>query len=508
MPWIKHSVLTVVSVILTASLLVSIFLFSGLLTTIYLLAFGFAVILVCAIFILIRFVKKKNQQKWVFRLVYLAVTSVLLLLIGTINFILTNERGDISASEKLYILSYKQGLDLRALNEVTADFLTLHYEQIIFKFTPDAKDEVEEIIRSMDELLVIEQEVFGQQLKKTATLEVIVFANATEYRQMLPLAASNEAGSYFSSSKKALLYYDPDAHDRQNYLKTIFSHEYGHYVYDVFANEWEVDQTETPIWYQEGLCEYMSSQFTGVSRRTSAPHMSDPIFTLDELTTPSQWRNASKRMDPYFVAAQVMEYIAVRSDSSQVFSAILLEQQKKRSFQSAFEELSGMTTANVYSASNLLDERVDEAWHLWNSGEYVQAEFLYKELTSQHPRHAMTWHQYAMMLEQQKRWDEAVEARRKTIQIEPKNAVNFLNLSYVLTVIDSKEAVVSAKTALALETEDYSQAFVQKWLDEIMYYDELLRNKQYRAAYESIARSEQLEVSPTIVEGVKERLFN
>ncbi|AXH99253.1 hypothetical protein DV702_05560 [Sporosarcina sp. PTS2304] len=503
---IKYSVFTLLSVLVIASIFIVIFLYSGKLVSVFWLLTGILIAIVLFIRTIIQFFSGRNRLKTAFICVNVLLAVMLLLLISGMNFIIINEIGDYSAKEKFTLVTMRGGFNVKDVETLTNGYPVIEHGHIIFKYTPKAKDEVENIIASMDELHLLEQQIFGESLPKAEKLEVIVLPSIAEYRKLLTLAGPNEYGSYLNSKKTAVLYQErADGNGQEYFMKNVFSHEYGHYLFDLFAMERTLERQETPIWYQEGLSEYISSEITGYSRAAASP---DAKLTLHDLSTTWQWNHTSPGIDPYALAAYAMEFIAATSESDQIFSAILTEQQAGGSFDTAFYKITGIAVEELLSYSEEIEKEIDDIWRRWYSEkEYGAAGQAYEKLIQQLPRHRMLLHQYALMLEEESRFDEAVEVRRKLVKVERKNPVNFISLSYLLTVIDSEEAVKQANTALQLAGRD-ELAFYTQWLDEVTAYDLLLRQGKLVEAYEVLANSEQLELYPTIIKNVKEKYTN
>lgn len=75
-------------------------------------------------------------------------------------------------------------------------------------------------------------------------------------------------------------------------------------------------------------------------------------------------------------------------------------------------------------------------------------------------------------------------------------------LSYLLTFIDSQEAINTAEKALEIVKKDNIEdwGFHQKWLDEVSHYHELKNEMKYAEAFQFISQSEQLATFPELIE--------
>lgn len=512
MQLIRYIFITLVSIVFTAILFAGIYLFLGKLSGNIVLCLGLFGLFIIFIFALIglitgqtTFFKWKGRLKLYFTLSYIVVTGILLIVIWMFNFVINDELGELTAADKLNFILRKSDVNDEVVSEPTKDYPVFEHQHITFKYTPDAEENLHGVIRSMNEIVQVESEVFGGEMPKTENLEVIVLPSFTEYLQAKPLSSEIEGGSYSRTNNKALIYQQQEGfHDDGYFLTDIFSHEYGHYLMDLFLTENGINFEDVPAWYHEGVSEYIRMRVTGDLR---IPGNVDPKLKLSNLQTFGDWDAAKRHSDVYFLAEKAVEYLVGSHSDTGILTDILLHQKETGSFKESFEQLTGLKLATLHTQMYSLEEDLSKAYDAWQESDFETAEKLYKEIILQHPREFLAWHQYSMMLEEQKKWDEALSARRKVNNIDPQNAAGFLETSYLLTIIDTKEAVETAQIALELKKKKSNENsdFYQDWLNEISQYYNLINEKKYTEAYQVISQSEQLANYPTIMEDLKNK---
>ncbi|WP_147300774.1 type IV pilus biogenesis/stability protein PilW [Sporosarcina sp. BI001-red] len=460
------------------------------------------------IFALISFIK--NQAKFYnwngllqlsLKSLYLVITSALLGVLWIVNVAIIDELGALSPLDKMNIVLGKTDVNEKEIQQLIKDYPELKRRNITFKYPPNAEDKVHDMISKMGDIEQLELEIFGYQLPKTKNLEVIILPTYDEYIQARPSAGEREAGSYTGMDNRAILYEQPmDINGDEPSLSGIFGHEYGHYLMDMFLVDKEIKFDDVPAWYHEGISEYIGNQ---VGKELKFPGNVSPDLTFDHLQSLQEWKDAATQSDVYYFAGKTIEYVIGSADDSIILSDIVLNTKVTGTFDESFKQLTGLDpkTLNITSIHSV-EEDLDEARILMQESDFKKAEEYYKKILKKHPREPLAWHQYALMLEKQKRWDEAISARQIVTSIEPDNPNNYMYLSYLLTVIDSQEAVNAAEKALELVKKENRKdgKFHQKWIDEISYYNELIKEKKYAEAYQSISQSDQLSTFPEIVE--------
>ncbi|VDG96848.1 Predicted O-linked N-acetylglucosamine transferase, SPINDLY family [Lysinibacillus sphaericus] len=505
---VKYIFFTLIGLIFTAILLVGVFLLSSKLWGTIVLILGLIALLTAFIFALISFIKSQsNFYNWngliklSLKSLYLAITGILLVVLWIFNFAIIDEYGEFTPLDKMNIVLGKTDINEKAIQQLIKDYPELKSQNITFKYPPNAEDKVHEMISKMDDIEQLELEIFGYQIPKTKNLEVIILPNYEEYIQARPSAGAREGGSYTRMDNRAIIYERPiNVPGEEPSLSGIFSHEYGHYLMDMFLVDKGIKFDDVPAWYHEGVSEYMGNQ---ISEELKFPGNISPELTFYNLQSSQDWKNATKQSDVYYFAGKAIEYVIGSVDNSIILSDIVLNIKEAGTFDDSFIQLTGLNPKTLTITSiNSLEKDLDAAYKLWQEDDFKNAEEDYKKILKKHPREPLAWHQYALMLEKQKRWEEALSARRKVVSIEPENPNSYMYLSYLLTVIDSQEAVNHAEKAVELvkknNVEDWG--FHQRWLDEISHYHKLKNEKKYTEAYQFILQSEQLSTSPELME--------
>lgn len=451
----------------------------------------------------IKFLKLKGRFSISLAISYIVGTSMVLCVMWFVNFAINDRLGDLSASEKMNFTLRKEVVS-KELQKVTGDYPVIVHDHITFRYHPDTEEKVYEIIDKIESITEFEIKIFGQELIKTDKLEVIVLLNSKDYIQLNPQHTEAIGGSYDPRNKRAMLYQKREnLNDEESFIIGMFAHEYSHYLIDLFLAEEGIYDKDIPVWYEEGISELFHHQ----SVDTISSHGNiDANLKYTDLHTLENWNSASEKTDVYYFAERAIEYIAGHQGDLKVLSNILLHQKETGSFEESLEQITGLKLSTLNKTIFSVEKDLQKAWDAWmQESDIKTAEILYKEITKKHPNEGRAWHQYALILEDQKRWDEALSARRKVISINPEEAAGYLNISYLLTIIDPKEALAMARKSLELTKKEThgNVEFVQKWVDEISKYNELLSEEKYVEANQKINQSEQLSYQTTIMEELR-----
>ncbi|WP_025784440.1 hypothetical protein [Sporosarcina sp. D27] len=506
---VKYIFFTLIGLIITAILLVGVFLLSSKLWGTIVLILGLIGLFTAFIFALVNFIKSQSKLynwngliKLSLKSLYLIITGTLLVVLWIFNFAIIDEYGEFTPLDKMNVVLGKTDINEKAIQQLIKDYPELKSQNITFKYPPNSEDQVHEMISKMGDIEQLELEIFGYQIPKTKNIEVIILPNYEEYIQARTSAGEREGGSYTRMDNRAIIYEQPkDVNGEEPSLSGILSHEYGHYLMDMFLVDKGIKFDDVPTWYHEGVSEYIGNQ---VGEELKSAGNISPDLTVVNLQSSQDWKNATKQSesDVYYFAGKAIEYVLGSVDDSIILSDIVLNIKEFGTFDESFKQLTGIDpkTLNIESI-NSWEKDLDVAYKLWHEDDFKKAEENYKKILKKHPREPLAWHQYALLLVKQKRWEEALIARRKIISIEPENPYSYMDLSYLLTVIDSQEAVNSAEKALEIVKKDNIEdwGFSQKWLDDVSHYHELKNEKKYTEAYQFISQSEQLSNFPEII---------
>ena len=509
---IRNILITLSGLVLTAILLGVVFLFVDNIEGTIVLLLG-AICLFALFFIMlvglikgdIKFLKLNGRFSMSLVISYIVVTSMLLCVMWFANFVIHERFGDLSASEKMSFI-FGNKVESKELQKVAGDYPVLEHDHITFRYHPDTEKLVNEIINTMESITELEKEIFGREITKNEKLEVIALRNSKDYIQLHPFSTETVGGSYDSSNKRATVYQERESFDDdESFMIGTFAHEYSHYLIDLFLAEEGLNDNDIPAWYKEGICEFFRYEIVDT---ITIHEKIDTGLKYTDLHTSENWNAASENTDVYYLAKRAIEYIVEHQGDVKDLSTILLHQKETGSFEESFDQITGLQLNTLNETIFSVKKDLQKAWDAWwQESDIVTAEKLYEELTKKHPNESLAWHQYALILEEQKKWDEALNARRKVISIDPEKAAGFLNISYLLTIIDSKEAMEMANIALELtKKEPYGNVkFVQKWVDEISQYHDLKSEESYVEAYQAIFQSEHLSNDPTILEELKKQ---
>lgn len=117
---------------------------------------------------------------------------------------------------------------------------------------------------------------------------------------------------------------------------------------------------------------------------------------------------------------------------------------------------------------------------LASTGQYGEADSLYRKLVEINPRDAMTYYgQIVQMYDRAGQYDKAIEAAKKIIELNPKNEVAIYNLAIMYYKLDRfEEAVQALNDCLALKN-DYTYA----WYNLGLVYNKLNKHQQATEAF-------------------------
>ncbi|MEH7236674.1 collagenase [Bacillus sp. JJ1562] len=491
------------SLVLTAFLIVVIYLFLNNLVGMILLVVGLLGLVTLVVFAAIGLGKGKflfihSKFSILLTLFYFVGTIILLCGICFYNFILYYKFGDMSVRDKLQLL--QQITVVREISEtkMTKNYPVLKHQYITFNYHPETEKQVYKIIDSLEKINRLEERIFDHAITKSESLEVIVLRNSKEYYELMPFLPENIEGAYDNKNKKILIYQDSED---ESIMVGSFAHEYTHYLLNLYSMEVGLDYDEIPIWFNEGISEYVHYQIIDAPR---TPGILDTEISFKDLHTHEDWNYASENSDIYYIAKKAIEYI-VDEHGEKTISSILIDQKETGSFKKSFEKITGLHLSTLNQTIFSVNKELEKAWIVWQESGIETAEKMYLEILKKYPDEGLAWQQFALFLEEQKRWAEALEARRKVVQLNPSDGAAFQYLSYLLTIIDPKESRGMAKKALELTKHDLfgNVKFHQKWVDEISAFHDLISQGKEVEAYQSIFQSEQLSIHPTIIDELK-----
>lgn len=499
---IRNILFTFTCIVLTTILLLIVFLFSGKIVGNIIGIVGFVMLLTLIVFAAISlgkgsFFKLKNRFSISLALIYLMVTSLVLCVISFYNFALHRKYDELSAGDKFYFIQGLTVIGEISHKRATNNFLVQNHQNIKFIYHPSTKHQVDQLIHSLEKINKLEEDIFGEGIYDDNPLEVILYSK----KQFYLFYPDNVEGTYDSNNKRIVIYTEKD-----NEVSTIgyFAHEYTHYLLDIYSSKIELNYDAIPIWYNEGISEYIRWQMVDSIKK---PNKIDTDLPFTKLSTFKEWSSAFEKTDVYYLARKAIQYIVGDQNNVKVLSDILLHQKNSDSFEVSFEQITGIKLSTLHQTIFSFDEYLNEALRVVHETDFDTAENMYTEILKRFPDESIAWHQFALLLEKQSRWDEAIEARYNVIKFSSEDAPGFQNLSYLLTVTDPKAAVEMAEKSLELTKKDpYGNvSFVQEWVNEISTYSEMLKQGNDVEAYRSIFQSKQLSIQAPIMEELKKQ---
>ncbi|MBM7661017.1 tetratricopeptide (TPR) repeat protein [Bacillus mesophilus] len=293
----------------------------------------------------LRLIKLNNRTNISFVFLYLIATSLFLLIIWSLNFSLQLEFGSLSAREKIYYLQNGEISEETKLSFIQ-DYPVIEHEHIKFIYHPETEHQVQEIISSLDKITTLEQKVFGEKVKKSEPLEVIVLINSKDFLKLNPFFDEIVGGSYNSENKRVMIYKENESlENRESIMLGTFVHEYSHYLFDLYSSEIGLSGTgdDIPTWYEEGISEYMR---WNVTKPLEFHGQINPDLAFTNLHTSEEWYAANEEV--YYLAREAINYIVEHNQGNKkILSDILLDQTKTGSFEDSFLKLTGITVDSL-----------------------------------------------------------------------------------------------------------------------------------------------------------------
>lgn len=506
-------ILTLFSIILSAAFIITIFIFMNQESGTLIFIVGIIILLILIIYTILGIVREgvlkvfrlKSRFKLLLVLIHLICTILILFVVWLLNYALYETGENFTAKMKVNLITEINDLEGKNQKEFIKNYPVLEYKHIRFIYHPDTENTVNEIINSIKDINEIEKEIFGDYITKTKNLDVIVLRNSKDFIRLNPSFSETVAGSYDSTNNTAMIYQERENfNDDEFFMIGTFTHEYIHYLLDLFLTENDLNDNEIPFWYKEGICEYVSKRIVNTLQIRDEI---DYNVNFTDLHTSEEWITVSETTDVYYLARTAIEYIVGHQGDIKSLSEILLDQRETGSFEESFNSITELNLNTLNTTIFSVNEDLQEAWFTWQERDFETAEKRYKEIIEKHPNESIVWHQFALMLEEQKRWDAALDARRRVVNLTPDDAAAYQYLSYLLTISDTKEAMEMAAISLELTKKDSNGNvdFVQIWVDEISMYHNLISIERHVEAYRVIFQSEQLANMITIMEELKKQ---
>lgn len=478
-----------------------------------LILIGFCVLFILSLAGLIkgqsRLLKMTSRTRLFSLLLSTFITSVLLILTFSAGYYIGEEL-DLTPSDKITRLHRAFFSNEDDILAFTQDYPQLEADHIVFRYHPDTETAVTDMIVLMEAVEELEKEIYGQTIEKVEPLEVLVLKDSNDYFTLNRDYQSADKGLYDSRYKRAMIHQGDNIDSDNFYITEIFIHEYSHYLFDLYLEQEELNKHEVPVWYDEGIAEFMSNRI--LSARYLPGEESFELSFLD-LHTHTGWDRAMATDPVYHQAFMGVEYIVGSGGHASILSEILLKQKEVDKFSDAFAETTGVELAGFNEELTMMTQDLATARNTWAiEKDFDKAQALYGEILDRVPSHSQVWFDYALMNEENLDWEPALTARRELVKVAP-NASSFIDLSYLLVLTDAQEALEMAAEALRYaEWQPYGDlAFFEEWVEEVDLYQQLMSEANRVEAYDTLIHGEHLLYMPGIInelDNMKRALVN
>ncbi|MCM3744310.1 collagenase [Sporosarcina luteola] len=228
---------------------------------------------------------------------------------------------------------------LEGYNHISFEHLTIHYLESDKELLLATKNALNHGIK-------LNQKIIGSYNKP---YDVVIFKNNHEIESFSGL----EYAIGFNSPSMNMFGVLPE--NREGLIKNVgptvwlfnknVMHEYTHYVFTQKLSELEINYSDIPLWFSEGIAEYIG--MNGME----APNTLSKIVPLNELTTHEQWNNY--RTDPLYdiyLQSNLAIQFLINEYGSDVINKILFQTQMKGDFEVGFQSVTGLDVSNLSAA--------------------------------------------------------------------------------------------------------------------------------------------------------------
>ncbi|MFJ7826648.1 collagenase [Psychrobacillus sp. NPDC096623] len=225
---------------------------------------------------------------------------------------------------------------LEGYNHINFEHLTIYYLESDKELLLATKN-------ALDYGIKLNQQIIGSYNKP---YDVVIFKNNNEIESFSGL----EYSTGFNSPSMNMFGILPE--NREGIIKNVgptvwlynknIMHEYTHYVFTQKLSELEMNDSDIPLWFSEGIAEYIGMNGMEV------PNTLSKIVPLNELTTHEQWN--TYRTDPlydiYLQSNLAIQFI-INEYGSDVINKILIQTQIQREFEVGFQNVTGLDVSNL-----------------------------------------------------------------------------------------------------------------------------------------------------------------
>jgi Collagenase len=174
-------------------------------------------------------------------------------------------------------------------------------------------------------------------IKSFPKVRIIFYDNKSVFENFSKL---EYVAGYYDISDRTINMLLPEKEISEDFFLRL-SHEYTHYCLDTRLNEMNIDRLEIPMWFHEGIAEYIPY----INREYHATSFG--ILPLKKMTTPQDWKNArSSPINTYYVSYVAVEQI-IKIGGEDVIKKILKDVSKGTDFYESLEKHIEMSTSEL-----------------------------------------------------------------------------------------------------------------------------------------------------------------
>lgn len=213
--------------------------------------------------------------------------------------------------------------------------ITIYYEENFSSLLPITKE-------TLDLAIAKNESLFGET--NLVPVDLLIFEHLDELREFAELEAVD---GFYSDFEKVLAFHNvnkelllaEDNHAMYAFQKMLL-HEYTHYA---FARKAQ-DTTAYPMWFIEGIAEYVGTD----PKEVSFPYFEKISF--DQLKSSEQWQGARTISlgDPYLQSYYAVEFLTMNY-GEKVIKQIIDSTDKTKNFEESFTEITGLTLLELES---------------------------------------------------------------------------------------------------------------------------------------------------------------
>ena len=302
-------------------------------------------------------IKRKGRQviKRKKLITFLGGTFCILILIIGMGFFFIQKVMEDSVNEKVgYFQAVKSILTLNFDGEeeqqLKAERNMAQHEHVSIYYLEEDDDLLPVTIETLDWAMQLTDSLLGEYKKRR--LDLIYFKDRDK---LLEFATLDLISGFYSDFDKVIgMTTEGKEGILQEFETPLFFfqktllHEYTHYAFKQKLTQLKISNSDIPLWFEEGICEYVSYDQT-----TLSPHP----FTLVpfyELNSHADWNLARTMEDtePYMQSYLAIDYL-IEEHGTEVILTILNETKSHNDFNKGFEIATGLDLTELEEQINL-----------------------------------------------------------------------------------------------------------------------------------------------------------